>query len=70
MFAGEAVKSFQLPMLGQADMTLTCPNTNSILPSARKNSSWLTSTKTAFAGEETDGTDVWNVGFRVMAYNQ
>lgn len=72
VFAGEAVKSFQLPLLGQVGYDPDMPQYEFDLAKCEEEFKLADIDKDGIpAGEETDGTDVWNVGFRVqMAYNQ
>jgi len=72
VFAGEAVKSFQLPLPGMVGYDPDMPQYEFDLAKCEEEFKLADIDKDGIpAGEETDGTDVWNVGFRVqMAYNQ
>ena len=72
VFAGEAVKSFQLPLEGQVGFDPDMPQYEFDLAKCEEEFKLADIDKDGIAaGDETDGTDVWNVGFRVqMAYNQ
>jgi len=72
VFAGEAVKSFQLPLPGMVGYDPDLPQYEFDLAKCEEEFKMADVDKDGIAaGEETDGTDVWNVGFRVqMAYNQ
>ena len=72
VFAGEAVKSFQLPLPGMVGYDPNLPQYEFDLAKCEEEFRMADVDKDGIpAGEETDGTDVWNVGFRVqMAYNQ
>jgi len=72
VFAGEAVKSFQLPLPGMVGFDPEMPQYDYDLAKCEEEFKLADVDKDGIAaGDETDGTDVWNVGFRVqMAYNQ
>ncbi len=72
VFAGEAVKSFQLPLPGMVGYDPNMPQYEYDLAKCEEEFKLADIDKDGIpAGEETDGTDVWNMGFRVqMAYNQ
>ena len=72
VFAGEAVKSFQLPLPGMVGYDPDMPQYEFDLAKCEEEFKLADIDKDGIpAGEETDGSDVWNMGFRVqMAYNQ
>ncbi len=72
VFAGEAVKSFQLPLPGMVGYDPDLPQYDFDLAKCEEEFKLADIDKDGIAaGDETDGTDVWNLGFRVqMAYNQ
>ena len=72
VFAGEAVKSFQLPLPGMVGYDPDLPQYEFDLAKCEEEFKLADIDKDGIAaGDETDGTDVWNLGFRVqMAYNQ